>query len=216
MDSFSDRMARKKTTKSLDSKVIRRIRATKSASVFSAMHFFDLGTRASVDKALSRLAKAGILRRVGRGLYDLPRTHPLLGTLSPRPEKAVEVMAKKEGIQLRPSGAASANALGLSEQVPAKIVYQTDGQSRKINIAGQQVELKHRSARQMALSPKPTGLIASALKSLGKKHITLSQLQKLRRRLSSEDRRILKKELPLVPAWMHPHFRYLSTGESNP
>ena len=216
MGSFSEKMAGKKTAQSLDSRVLRRIRATRGAPVFSAVHFLDLGTRAAIDNSLSRLVKTDILRRVGRGLYDLPREHPWLGKLSAKPENAAEAVAAKGGFELRPSGAAAANALGLSEQVPAKTVFQTDGSSRKLSISGQFVELRHRSPRQMALSAQPTSLIVSALKSLGKKHVNTKQLEKLRSDLSAKDRRTLLKELPLVPSWMHPHLRYLSTGKQKP
>src|SRR5262245_49748254 len=51
--------------------------------VFSAKHLSDLGDRAAVDQALSRLARDRRIRRVTRGLYDLPRIHPALGPLSP-------------------------------------------------------------------------------------------------------------------------------------
>jgi len=209
-------MAGRKSAQSLESRMLRRIRATKSASVFSAMHFLDFGTRSAIDQSLSRLTKQGRLRRVGRGLYDLPRQHPWLGELSPDPEKAAEAVAEKQGLELRLSGAAAANALGLSEQVPAKTIYQTDGRSRKLSLSGQVVELRHRSPRQMALSAEPTGLIVSALKSLGRKHVDSRQLEDLRENLSAGDRRVLLKELPLTPAWMHPHLRHLATGKEVP
>jgi len=205
-------MARKKTAQSLDSHILKRIRATRSASVFSPVQFLDFGTRAGIDKALSRLCKAGTLRRVARGLYDLPRSHPWFGTLSPNPEQAVQTVAMRDGIKLRMTGASSANLLGLSEQVPSKIVFQTDGVSRKLRIAGQEVAFKHRSARQMAMSAKPTGLIVSALRSIGKAHVTTQRLEKLRHDLTAKDRRLLLKELPLAQAWMHSFLRYLATG----
>lgn len=213
---ISDKMIQKKSSQSIDSKIIRRVRATRSASVFSPVHFLDLASRAAVDTALSRLAKAGKLRRVARGLYDLPRSHPWFGKLSPKIENAVEALAKREGIKLRLTGAASANLLGLSEQVPGKVVYQTDGGSRKLRIAGQDVELRHRSARQMAMSEQPTGMIVSAFRSLGKDHVSTARLEKLRHKLSAADRKVLLKELPLAPAWMHPMIRQLATGKTKP
>lgn len=197
---------------SVDDKIIRRIRATRGARVFSPVHFLDLAARAAVDTALSRLTKAGKLRRVARGLYDLPRSHPWFGTLSPKAEKVAEALANRDGIKLRLTGAASANLLGLSEQVPGKVVYQTDGRSRKLRIAGLEVELRHRSARQMAMSEQPTGMIVSAFRSLGKNHISQDQMEKLRQKLSAADRRVLLKELPLAPAWMHPMMRQLATS----
>ena len=68
----------------------------------------------------------------------------------------------------------------------------------------------------MALSAQPTGLIVSALKSLGKKHVDRTQLGHLRQNLSAKDRRVLLRELSLTPAWMHPHLRFLATGKEKP
>ena len=208
-------MKRSKTAGSLDSRILKRIRATKSASVFSAVQFLDFGTRAGIDQALSRLCKAGTLRRVARGLYDLPRSHPWFGTLSPGTAEMTAAAARKGGLELLPTGAEAANLLGLSEQVPAKAVYLTNGKSRKLKLDGQPVELKERSARLMAMSAKPTALIVSALKSLGKAHVTTERLARLHRDLPAEDKAILIKELPLAPAWTHPFLRYLATGRTS-
>ncbi len=216
MRHISDRKNGMKSTQTVDSRILRRIRATKGARVFSPGHFLDLGTRASVDQALSRLFRAGVLRRVGRGLYDLPRAHPWFGILSPRAEEVAGTVAARGGQKLRMSEAASANALGLSEQVPGKLVFQTDGKSRKLKVAGQEVELRHRPLREMALSAHPTGMIVSALRSMGKNGVNPGQLDTLRASLPAKDRRILLKELPLVPAWMHPFLRYLATGKRTP
>src|SRR2546427_9087415 len=116
-------MARPKSSQSVDAKLLRRIRGGRPDSLFSPRDFVDLGQRAAVDKALSRLAQAGRVRRIGRGLYDVPRDHPLIGRLSPDPEAVARKLAQREGERLQPTGAAAANLLGLSEQVPARIVY---------------------------------------------------------------------------------------------
>ena len=147
---------------------------------------------------------------MGRGLYDLPRVHPWFGTLSPQPEKVAEAVAAREHGGLRVNGAAAANLLGLSNQVPGKLIYQTQGRSRKFTVAGQEVKLRHRSVREMAMSAKPTGLVVSALRSLGKQHVTTHRLEKLRNDFSAKDRRVLLKELPLAPVWMHPFLRFLA------
>ena len=56
----------------------------------------------------------------------------------------------------------------------------------------------------------------SAFRSLGKDHIRADQLEKLREQLFAADRRVLLKELPLAPAWMHPMMRQLATGKTKP
>ena len=113
-------------------KVLGRVKAGRPGAVFTTKAFGDLGKRASVDQALSRLARAGKIRRLSRGVYDFPKTHPALGSLSPDPDAVAKAIADQAGYRLQPTPARAANALGLSSQVPAQIVYLTDGSSRKI------------------------------------------------------------------------------------
>ena len=87
-------MARPKSAQSLDARLFRRIRHSAEGALFSPRDFLDLGGRAAVDKALSRLAQAGCIRRIGRGLYDVPREHPLLGRLGPDPEAVARKLAR--------------------------------------------------------------------------------------------------------------------------
>src|SRR6266566_1541162 len=67
---------------SIDNKLLSRVYGAGKGSVFTQGVFLDLGSRAAVDKALSRLAQKGTLRRLARGLYDNPKTHPDLGVLA--------------------------------------------------------------------------------------------------------------------------------------
>jgi hypothetical protein len=60
-------------------KIMKRIRGYGRAQwVCTPKDFLDLGSRTAIDKALSRLVNDGLLRRISRGLYDLP---PMSGIL---------------------------------------------------------------------------------------------------------------------------------------
>jgi hypothetical protein len=207
---FSDGMARTKSPQSLESKLKVRIAAAGAGSVFSPSHFLDLGNRAAVDKALSRLAAAGTIRRLGRGLYDIPQQHPLLGTLAPDPEAIARAVAGRDGIRLQPTGAYAANLLGLSEQVPAKIVFLTDGASRAVRVGSQTITLRKRAPSRMRTHDRLSGLLIHALQYLGQPHVTRARIAHLRRTLPPTERRKLLKDLPLAPAWMHPIFREIA------
>ncbi len=204
-----------KETQSLENRVIRRVRASKNGSVFSAMHFLDFGSRSGVDQALSRLCRAGTLSRCGRGLYTLPKSHPWFGELKPEIPALAKAIAARKGLELRPAEAEAANLLGLSEQVPARAAFLTGGRSQKLRVGNATIDLRGRSARLMKMSPTPTGLVVSALRSLGKDHVPVEKLERLRRDLSEKDRRTLLRELPLAPAWMHPHLRSLAMEGKN-
>ena len=114
-------------------KVLARLRSAQGAAV-PAAELRDLGERAAIDQALSRLTRQGAIRRVRRGLYELPR----IGKLLERTHRAVarrtrSRMGQKNGLRVLPSGAHAANLLGLSTQVPAKLVYYTNGRTRTLN-----------------------------------------------------------------------------------
>jgi len=47
---------------------------------------------------LVRLARAGTIRRLGRGLYDKPKTHSKLGPLYARPEAILAAVSRREGV----------------------------------------------------------------------------------------------------------------------
>jgi len=190
--------------------VLARMRRGAEGKLFSPRDFLDLGGRAAVDQALSRLSRTERIRRVGRGLYDIPIQHSLLGELSPGPDAVARKLAERDGERIQPTGAAAANLLGLSEQVPARFVYHTDGRPRCIHVGENIIELRKRTPRQMALTGRLSGLLVSALRWLGKGGISEARLERLRRNLSDQDRKSLLKDLPMAPTWMHPHLRFLA------
>jgi hypothetical protein len=166
--------------------------------------FDDLGNRAAVDQALSRLTKAGKIRRVVRGVYDIPKTHPLLGALSPDPESVARSIAAQAGYRLQPTPAHAANALGLSSQVPAKIVYLIDGSSRKITVGNQTIHFKHAGPRALLGAGTSAGVALQAIRAFGPDHLTADIIQKLKRNLPPDAKNDLKKLARHAPNWMAP------------
>lgn len=191
----------------------RRIRAavrTNPGRIFAPFDFLDLGSPHAVGMALTRMARSGQLRRLGRGLYDVPRVHPSLGELSPTADEIAAAVARRDGAKAQPAGAMAANLLSLSEQVPMRPVYFTDGPSRIVKVGSQTIQLRRRPARQMRNGSPMSNLVFAALRSLGKAHVTSARISHLRTTLSAAHRRRLLKDLPLAPAWMHPHLRFIA------
>lgn len=199
-----------KTTQSIDSQILYRIRGMGRGSVVVPGDFLDLGSRQAVDLALHRLAKKGVLRRLARGVYDFPKEHPTLGLLSPSADTIAQALAGRDRTRLQPAGAYAANALGLSEQVPAKAVFLTDGPSRTVKIGSMTIQLRRTTARNMAAAGRLSGLLIQALRELGKDHVTSARIEQLKRTLPADKRKALLKDLRLAPAWMHPIFRELA------
>jgi hypothetical protein len=181
--------------------------------VHTPFDFLDLGSPHSVGMALMRLVRSGALRRLARGLYDVPRRHPLLGELQPSADEIVQALSRRDGAMVQPAQAMAANLLSLSEQVPARAIYETDGPSRKVKIGSLTIQLQHRPSRQVRSASPMSNLVFAALRSVGKANVNEARVAHLRETLSTKDRATLLKDLPLAPAWMHPHLRFIAAPQ---
>ncbi len=207
-------MTGKKSPDSIESAVFSRIKRWGRGSVVLPANFLDLGSRQAVGIALHRLEKAKTIRRLARGVYDYPIEDPLLGELSPTIEAITKALTQRDQMKLQPSGAYALNLLGLSEQVPAKIVFLTEGESRTLKIGPMTIQLRRTTPRNMATAGRLTGLIIQSFRSLGKDHVTQARIDKLKSNIPSKRRKDLLKDLALAPAWMHPIFHEIA--ESRP
>lgn len=196
-----------KHTESVDTQVLQRIQSHGPGWVFTPSDFADLGTRTAVATALKRHKAAGSIRLLGRGLYDVPRVHAALGTLWPAIESISRALERKDGLRLQPTGVYAANLLGLSEQVPAQVVFLTDGATRSVKVGPTQINLKRTTPRHMAAAGRLGGLLIQALRSLGAAHTTPQRIEHLRTSLPPEERAKVLQDLALAPEWMHAHLR---------
>ena len=187
---------------SIDDKILNRIYGHGRGCVFTPGDFLDLGSRQTVGVALHRLVKKGTLRSLARGLYDYPRTDPDLGLLSPTTDAIVKALKGRDNILLQPSGAYAANLLGLSEQIPMKIVLLTDGPARRVQLGKQVIILKHTTPKAMATAGKISGLFIQALRHIGQKHVDDTMVARLRNRLSENDKKQLLIDIRYSPAWI--------------
>ena len=200
-------------SQTVKNKVLRRIRGKGRGWAFTPLHFLDLGTRANVGMALKSLCDRGQIRRLAPGLYDYPRQHPNLGDLSPTPEQIAHALADKDSSRIKPSGAYAANLLGLSEQVPARVVFLTDATDRRITIGRQEIILKRTTPKNMATAGRTSGLVIQALRYLGKDYVTDAVIDALAERLGPDDRQRLIKDIRYAPAWIGAIFRRLAEGD---
>lgn len=201
---FSAFMPRAPSLHSFDSLIARRVKAAKRGTVFTPDSFAALGSRASIDKALQRLAARGELRRLSRGLYDRPREDELLGVLWPSVDAVVKAIAGRNRLRTQPAGAYAANLLGLSEQVPAKVLLLTDGVSRTVQAGPMRITLKRTTPRQMAAAGRLSGLLIQAFKSIGAAHLSSRHVEHLRATIPAEQRVKVANDVALAPIWMRP------------
>ncbi len=187
-----------------------RIRRAEPGWVFTPADLLDLGSPQLIGMVLLRLVREGGVRRLARGVYDVPRTHPTIGVLLPTADAIAQAVARRDGATLRPSEAMAANLLSLSDQVPARVAYETDGPSRNVRVGNLTIELRRRTPRKVAGVAPMSGLVFAALRSLGRDHVTQRRIGHLRSTLSPADRRTLLRDLPRAPAWMHPFVRFIA------
>lgn len=188
---------------SIRNKILARVRGTGKGYAFSSKDFLDLGNRNLIDQSLSRLCKQNYIRRVITGIYDIPRKDDELGgTMSPDIHQVAKAIARKNGLRIQPSGAGAANLLGLSTQVPAKVLYFTTGKSRIIKIGNRTLIFKRVEPRELNPGSKIGILVTQALRFLGKEQSNERIISYLKHKLASSDRKKLLKDARYMEDWI--------------
>lgn len=182
--------------------ILHRVRGHGRGFVFSARDFLDLGSRPAVDQALARLTRDDQIRRLDRGVYDLPRIHPKVGALWPSADEVAQALARQTDSHVKGSGPLAVNALGLSTQVPAHAVYLTDGPSRNVRIGRLDVALRHAGRVDMLLPDTTAGLVIVALRHLGRDGASPDVLARLASRLDDADKGRLRRVRRKLPGWL--------------
>jgi hypothetical protein len=200
----------KESLHSTDSQILSRIYGHGRGWVFTPNHFKDLGSRNAIASTLKRQKQTGRIRQLARGLYDYPKTDSELGILEPSMDDIANALAGRDAVRLQPTGAYAANLLGLSTQVPMKITYLTDGLPKMVTIGKRQIILKRTTPRNMAMAGRVSGLVAQALKHLGKDQVDGSVITRLKNRLDESARDQLLKDIRFATAWIGDVFREIS------
>lgn len=169
----------------------------------TAKALLHLGERAAVDQALSRLVKRGQLIRAARGIYVRPVTSRF-GTRAPSVERVVEAVAQSKNETVAPQGAAAANHLGLTTQVPMRSVYLTSGPSRTLRLGKQIVELRHAERWKLTLAGRLAGEAVRALAWAGPEKAGAA-LNTIRKHLPPAEVEALRGAAAMLPAWLAKH-----------
>jgi hypothetical protein len=184
--------------------IVARIERLGQGKAFSAKDFLDIASRGTIDMALAGLTRRRVIRRVRRGLYDMPKVNPALGgELSPDIDEAAHAIARRQRWKIVPEGAWAANLLGLSTQVPAKIVYLTDGPNKEVPVGRRTIYFKHARPKVMAGLDGRFALVVQALRHLGKDGVGPTEIEKLRAALSPAEKRKLVKDAQFGVEWIY-------------
>jgi hypothetical protein len=169
---------------------------------FTPTAFLACGTRASVDQALSRMVKAGVITRVTRGLFVRPEVNRFVGKVMPAPIQVAETIAKTTGSIVQVHGAEAARQFELTTQLPTQPVFSTSGPSKRIRVGKMEIRLQHVCQRKLVLAGRPAGLALAALWYMGKNEMTPSLIGKIQQKLSVTEFEALKSVASAMPSWM--------------
>ncbi len=182
--------------------IVARITANQKGWVFTPKDFLDIGTRAAVDKVMSRLSKNGSIRKIARGIYDSPKIAPHIGLLSPNIDDLAKIIANKTGDRIFYSGAMATNLLGLSSQLPMKTVYSTTGKSCIKKVGNQSIVFKHTRIPIFDHLALQANLALQSMAYLGKSALDNDMICQYSQKLSDKDKIDISKVSPHLPAWM--------------
>jgi hypothetical protein len=172
--------------------------------VFTRKDLQDIAAAGSIGQILSRLVTEGVIRRVGRGLFDYPKTNPTLGgDLSTDIDQAARALARKFRWSILPYGPLSANRLGLSQQVPAKHIYLSNGPAKQIKFGKRILYFKHARPKEIYADSEISGLVVQALRYLGKDNVSDNIIAHLKQNLSPKEKNELLSHIHYSAEWIY-------------
>jgi hypothetical protein len=128
-------------------------------------------------------------------LYDHPAQDPRIGVLTPSIDAVAQALKGRDASRLQPTGAHAANILGLSDQVPTRTVFLTDGRSRRVKLGQQEIILRHTTLRNMATAGTTSGLVIQALRWIGQRNVDDQTCALLAKRITDDDKRKLIEDV---------------------
>lgn len=185
-----------------ESNISRLIKSKPKGTLLFPNDFNHLGTPTAIRKALQRLREKGLIKQVTHGIYVRPKTSELIGEIMPTAEDVAKGIAKRDKIKMVPTGTYALNALGLSTQVPMKLVLLTDGAARTIKVGKRTIKLKRTTPKNLLAKGEISGLVIQALREIGKDKPTLTEIKKIIALLKKEDKKKLLHDIELAPAWI--------------
>jgi hypothetical protein len=216
--------ARQGPTIDLKARILDRMRRDSAIQVWTPNDFLDLGSRAGVDKALQRLAAGTEIRRIDRGLYDLPRVNQLTGKPSnPDYTAVIDAVARRDKTRLLLDGLTAANQLGLTTAVPGRVIIHTDARLRPIQLDRLKIVFKLTAPSRLYWAGRPGMRIVQALHWLRDMPLADQDvvLDRLRRILwnpaqGAAIRADLREGLDALPQWMRDTVEVLLSGRDRP
>lgn len=180
-------------------KIIKKIPA---GELFSAKTFRQVASADNIKQILSRLVKEGLIERSARGVYTKPKVIKHIGKVPPSARDIAKTLADSTGETIVMHGAEAARQFQLSTQVPMRLIFYTNGDSRTLKIGNSSVELKHVNPSRLVAAGTLAGLAISALIYCGKDNVSNATIDKIKKELSKQDFKKVLNEIENMPVWL--------------
>lgn len=187
----------------IEAKVASKLKKLPKGSILFVDDFLDYGSSESIKKALLRLKEKGLLVRLAHGIYLYPKTDKELGILFPSTEEIAKAIARRDKSRIVPTGVQALNKLGLSTQVPMKVVFLTDGAARSIKVGKRTITFKKTSPKNLLPKGEISSLAIQALKTIGQNKLDNDTSKKLQTILEKEMKENILHDAKLAPAWIN-------------
>lgn len=148
----------------IGTQIISIISAAAPGSVWVPADFAHLGPRDVIDKTLQRLVASAALRRIDRGLYDMPAINKLTRRPTAPDYRAVlDAIARRDQLRLLVDGMTAANDLGLTDAVPARVTIHTDARRRAVQLDNLVIDFKQTAPSRLYWAGRPAMRVVQAL-----------------------------------------------------
>jgi hypothetical protein len=171
--------------------------------LFTTRDFLLFGSRPAVDKALSRLVKRGIIKRLARGVFARDQDQGQYFS----DEAIAREKALSYGRQLRACHEIVTGENNLSSLKQKSEYYLIDGQSSSFKIGDRKIVFKQVAKRRMALADSKAGQAISALWHLKRAGVDSTKFLQALATLNSIDKENVWAEMRWMPAWLTEWFR---------
>ncbi|WP_434334632.1 DUF6088 family protein [Mycoplasma capricolum subsp. capricolum] len=185
-----------------------RIDSFRSGKVFISNDFLDIASNETVRRTLNKLVNENKIKRIMNGFYYNPEYSELIHEyeMFTVNELAFSI-ARKYNWEIAPFGIACLNILGLSTQVPAKMIYVSNGKNKTYKIQKREIEFKKVNNKEISNMSLKTKIVIQAIKEIGKNELNQKDINKIQNQLSNTEKQNLLKEAKNTIAWIYEYIK---------
>jgi len=193
----------------------KRIKDSLPGTVYVASDFNDLADNEPIRKSLSRLEKAGSIRRILRGVYEYPEYSDFLREyVAPSAHHIALALARNYSWTIVPDGDTALNQLGLSTQVPAEWIYVSDGPYREYSFGKTILRFKHTANKDISKLSYKSALMVQAIKAIGRDRFNDTFAKKISGLMTSGEKAAILAEGKYITAWVYEIVKSVCGGGS--